>query len=94
MHIYERTWQLCIHALIHTYTYATQCYHIDPCTILPYTTYTQTYICMHVKTNIYNIYIIIIYVCTYHTPYTLHIQYTYMYKHAQPYKKISIRSQI
>ena len=42
-----------MHTCSHTYTYATQCYHIDPYTTLPYTTYTQTYICMHAKTNIY-----------------------------------------
>ena len=35
-----------MHTCSHTYTYATQCYHIDPYTTLPYTTYTQTYICM------------------------------------------------
>ena len=92
--IYIRAHMATMHTCSHTYTYATQCYHIDPCTTLPYTAYTQTYICMHVKTNIYNIYIIIIYACTYHAPYTLHIQYTYMYKHAHTYKYISISSQI
>ena len=70
--IHIRAHMATMHTCSHTNAYATQCYHVNLYTTLPYTTYTRTYICMHAKTNIYIYIIINTYVRIIH-----HIHYIY-----------------